>query len=194
MAESRSLKVAREFLAEIVPDYPAETMTREGLLDTPARLIKAWGEYLSGYGVDAVALAKSFADGAEGVDEMVLVANVPVFSHCEHHLAPFFGVAHVAYIPDGRVVGLSKIPRIVDALARRLQVQERLTRQIADTLQDALSPKAVGVVVECRHMCMESRGVRAMGTTTTTSALRGALKDETACRAEFLSLIAQARR
>ena len=166
-----------------------ENPYREGLLATPSRVIKAWQFYTSGYDVDTAALLKTFTDGAQNVDEMVLVKDCPVYSHCEHHLAPMFGVAHVAYIPNGKVVGLSKIARLVDAFARRLQVQERMTQQIAHARDDALSPLGVAVLINCRHMCMEARGIRAMGATTTTSCLLGAFKNEDSARAEFMGLV-----
>jgi GTP cyclohydrolase I len=120
---------------------------------------------------------------------MVLVRDIELYSHCEHHMAPFFGVAHIAYIPNGKIVGLSKLARVADVFARRLQVQERLTNQIADCIQDALEPKGVGVVIEARHFCMCSRGVGKQGSSTTTSALRGAILLEPETRAEFFSLI-----
>ena len=142
-------------------------------------------EYSSGYGKDPAEILKVFDDGAEKVDEMVLVKSIPVYSHCEHHLAPFFGVAHVGYIPNGKIVGLSKLSRLVDVFAKRLQVQERLTNQIADALEEHLQPLGVGVVIECRHMCMESRGIQRQGATTVTSAMRGALRNDVAARAEI---------
>lgn len=162
--------------------------TRGGLVETPSRVARAWKEWFSGYGVDPASVLKVFEDGAEGCDQLVLVKNIPVYSHCEHHMAPFFGVAHVGYIPDKKIVGLSKLNRLVDIYARRLQVQERLTNQIADALQKNLLPKGVGVVVECRHFCMESRGVKQQGTSTVTSALRGEVLNDAACRAEFMRL------
>ena len=167
---------------------------REGLLETPARVSKAYSTWFSGYGKDPSEILKVFKDGAEDYDEMVLVTDIPVYSHCEHHLAPIFGVAHIAYIPNGAIVGLSKLPRLVDVFARRLQVQERLTSQIANCLNEQLSPKGVGVVLQCRHMCMESRGISLPGIVTTTSALKGSLKNEPDCRAEFLNLVQQSRR
>lgn len=162
---------------------------REGLIDTPERVIKAYNTWFSGYGKDPADVLKVFEDGAEGVDEMVVQTDIPVYSHCEHHMAAIFGVAHVAYIPNGRVVGLSKIKRVVDIFARRLQVQERLTNQIAEALNANLKPIGVGVILECRHMCMESRGINARGIITTTSALRGAIKEEYETRGEFLNLV-----
>lgn len=165
-----------------------EDPNREGLLETPARVVKAWREWFSGYDQDPMSVFKSFADGAEGYQEMVVLDNIPVHSHCEHHMAPFIGTATVAYIPQGRIVGLSKIPRLVDIFAHRLQVQERLTQQIADAMMEGLQPKGVGVVLRCEHSCMSSRGVRKAGIGTTTSALRGVFFSEPAVRAEFLSL------
>jgi GTP cyclohydrolase I len=179
-----TVKTAGAFLRELAPECE-----REGLAETPERMVKAWAEYTSGYEADPASLLKSFADGAESYDEVVLVSNIPVYSSCEHHLAPFWGLAHVGYIPNGRVVGLSKFARLVEVFSRRLQVQERMTRQIADTIQEVLKPVAVGVVIQCRHMCMESRGVRARGTITTTSALTGAFKDKPIARGEFLRLV-----
>lgn len=161
---------------------------RAGLTETPARFLKAMDEYTSGYCIDPASLLKTFDDGAEGYDQMVVVKGIPVYSLCEHHLAPFFGTATVAYIPNGRVVGLSKLARVVDAYARRLQVQERLTTQIADLLHQELHPKGVGVVVRCRHLCMEARGIKAPGTSTVTSALHGAIKEKPEAREEFLRL------
>lgn len=161
---------------------------REGLKETPDRVAKAWLEHWGGgYTVDVPGLLKTFEDGAAGVDEMVVVKGIPFYSHCEHHLAAIFGTATVAYIPNGKIVGLSKINRVVDAFARRLQVQERLTRQIADAINDNLAPIGVGVQVRARHLCMESRGVCQQGHYTITNALIGAIKDDPKARAEFLA-------
>lgn len=161
---------------------------REGLAETPARVVKAWKHWCSGYDADIPALLKVFEDGADGYDEMVMVKNIPIYSKCEHHLADIFGTCTIAYIPNGRIVGLSKLSRVADAFARRLQVQERLTCQIADALHDNLIPKGVGVIIKARHMCMESRGLCQQGHHTVTSALRGVLKDDPTARAEFMAL------
>ncbi len=172
--------------------YIGEDPEREGLKDTPKRFLNAWKEYTTGYMAgesDIEELLRCFKDGAERVDELVLVRDIPVYSHCEHHLAPFFGTAHVAYIPDGKVLGLSKFARLVDVFAKRLQVQERMTQQIAHAINTALNPKGVGVVLECRHLCMEQRGIRARGASTTTSCLLGALKADASARAEFMRLV-----
>jgi GTP cyclohydrolase I len=169
--------------------YIGEDPKREGLHETPARFLKAWSEYTKGYKQHPEEILKSFEDGAERVDEMVIVKDIPLYSVCEHHLAPFFGKAAVGYIPDRRILGLSKISRLVEIFARRLQVQERLTNQIADALDQHLQPLGVAVVIECRHMCMEARGIKHAGTSTVTSALRGSIKKNADTRREFLSLI-----
>lgn len=169
--------------------YVGEDANREGLLETPGRAAKAWRFWTRGYAQSPEDVLKVFEDGAGSYDEMVLVRDIPVYSHCEHHLAPIFGKAHVAYIPNGRIVGLSKLNRLVDVFARRLQVQERLTVQIADALNKHLQPKGVAVALSCRHMCMESRGVCQQGTSTFTSALRGAFLEQGPARAEFMAAI-----
>lgn len=161
---------------------------REGLNETPARVVKAWNTWFGGYHKDAAEVLKVFEDGAQGVDEMVIEVDIPFYTHCEHHMAPFFGLASVAYIPNGKVLGLSKMNRLVDLFARRLQVQERLTNQIADAINDNLEPLGVGVLLRARHMCVESRGVQHRGCSTTTSALRGVIKQEPEARMEFLTL------
>jgi GTP cyclohydrolase IA len=161
---------------------------REGLRDTPSRVAKAWEFWCGGYGQDPAEILKSFDDGAAGYDQMVSVVGIPIYSKCEHHLADIFGTATIAYIPNQRIVGLSKLSRLADMFARRLQVQERLTTQIADALVEHLAPVGVGVRLECRHMCMESRGLCQQGHYTVTTALRGAIKDEPQTRAEFLAL------
>lgn len=165
-----------------------ENPDRPGLHETPARVAKAWKHWTSGYGQDPVEVLKAFEDGAEEYNELIVVRGIPVYSHCEHHLAPFFGKATVGYLPNGKIVGLSKLTRLVDIFAKRLQVQERMTMQIANALMEVLEPKAVGVVVKCRHMCMESRGIRAIGEETITSTLLGELQPNLALRTEFLAL------
>lgn len=165
-----------------------EDPKRGGLLDTPERVAKAWEEWSSGYTADIAGLLKTFDDGAQNYDEMVKVVDVPFYSHCEHHMAPFFGTATIAYIPNGHIVGLSKLSRVLQAYARRLQVQERLTCQVADALMEHLTPKGCGIVVKARHLCMESRGICQQGHHTVTSALRGVFKEDPTVRAEFLNL------
>jgi len=164
-----------------------EDVSRKGLLDTPKRVSKAMRFMLKGYDEDPVAILKS-AMFEEDYSQMVVVKDIELYSLCEHHMLPFFGKAHIAYIPSGRIVGLSKIPRVVDAFARRLQVQERLTNQIRDCIQETIQPLGVAVVIEARHLCMQMRGVQKQNSKTTTSAFYGEfLKEET--RSEFISLI-----
>lgn len=168
--------------------YVGEDANREGLLDTPKRVEKAWGQWTEGYKQDPAEILKVFEDGGENYDEMVIVKDIPIYSKCEHHLADIFGTVTIAYIPDGKIVGLSKLSRLANCFARRLQVQERLTNQIADALVEHLAPKGVGVLMRARHMCMESRGICQQGHHTITSALRGAVKEQADTRAEFMSL------
>lgn len=164
------------------------TYDRAGLAETPQRVEKAINHWFGGYTIDPKDIFKTFEDGAEGSDQMVTVHNIPLYSKCEHHMADIIGHATVAYIPNGRIVGLSKINRVVDMFARRLQVQERLTNQIADCIAEHLAPLGVGVFISARHMCMESRGVCQHGHYTTTVALRGVIKDEPETRNEFMSI------
>lgn len=168
--------------------YIGDDPTREGLHETPARVAKAWEFWGSGYGQNPADVLKTFEDGAEGADEMVIVRNIPFYTHCEHHLAPFFGTATIAYLPNKKIVGLSKLSRVLDIFARRLQVQERLGAQIADALVEHLDCLGCGVVITARHLCMESRGICKQGSDTRTSALRGLFKDDPAVRNEFLQL------
>jgi len=173
----------RRFLLSI-----GENPDRPGLAETPARVAQAWKHWTAGYEQDPTQVLKVFEDGAEHYDELILVKNIPVYSHCEHHLAPFFGTVTIGYIPNGKIVGLSKLTRLVDCFAQRLQVQERLTIQIANALMEQLEAKAVGVVVKCRHLCMESRGIRTQGEETMTSSMLGELQPNQAMRAEFFAL------
>lgn len=169
--------------------FVGEDPKREGLRETPIRMAKAWKFWTSGYAVENPgSVLKVFSDGAERCDQMVSVNSIPFYSNCEHHLAPFFGYAHVAYIPDKKIIGLSKISRLVDIFSRRLQVQERLTSQIADTINDVANPRGVAVCLHARHMCIESRGVCRPGEVTTTSALRGLFLTSPQVRSEFYSL------
>jgi GTP cyclohydrolase I len=161
---------------------------REGLLDTPARVARSMRHLLSGYDTNLAEVING-AVFAESYKEMVLVRDIEVYSLCEHHLLPFFGKAHVAYLPRGRIVGLSKIPRIVEMFARRLQVQERLTTQVAQALDEALDPYGVAVVIEASHLCMMMRGVEKQNSRAVTSALTGAFQNDPKCRGEFLDLL-----
>ena len=171
--------------------FVGEDSTRGGLKETPGRVARAWQEWCSGYSVTPADVLKVFEDGAEKYDQMITVRDIPFYSHCEHLMAPFFGTVTIAYIPnknEPRIVGLSKLSRLADIFARRLQVQERMTNQIADALCTELNPLGVGVVVKARHLCMESRGVAKQGHETITTALRGVILTEQATRAEFLGL------
>ncbi|MEQ1742461.1 MAG: GTP cyclohydrolase I FolE [Candidatus Nitrotoga sp.] len=169
-----------------------EDPDRAGLVETPSRLVTAWKHWTSGYTQDPAELLKVFEDGAEDYNELIVIRGIPVYSHCEHHLAPFFGKATIGYVPNGKIVGLSKLTRLVNCFSRRLQVQERLTIQIANALMTHLEPKAVGVVIRCRHMCMESRGISTEGEETVTSAMLGELQPNLALRTEFLALTREA--
>ncbi len=165
-----------------------EDPQREGLRRTPHRVAKAYEYLTKGYREDIAAVLNG-AVFEEKYNEMVIVRDIDFFSLCEHHMIPFYGKAHVAYIPNGKIVGLSKIPRVVEVFARRLQVQERLTQQIAETLFNVLNPEGVGVVIEARHMCMMMRGVEKQNSLATTSAMLGAFRDDDKTRQEFLALI-----
>lgn len=184
---TRVPELVRDLLKEL-----GEDPGREGLLRTPARVAEAWGYLLQGYGTDPEAI---FADGMfeEENDEMICVRDIELHSMCEHHLLPFIGKAHVAYIPKGRIVGFSKIPRLVDVYARRLQVQERLTTQIAETINRLVKPLGVGVVIEATHLCMTMRGVQKQNSVAVTSAMLGAFRADRATRNEFLDLIRRSR-
>lgn len=168
--------------------HVGENPQREGLLDTPSRVRKAYEFIYSGYKENPKEILEK-ALFTSSNDEMVLLKDIEFYSTCEHHLLPIIGRVHVAYIPDGKVVGLSKIPRVVNVFARRMQIQEQLTEQIADAIMDAIAPKGVAVVVVARHMCMEMRGVEKINSTTTSSALRGLFKKDQKTRSEFFSLI-----
>lgn len=169
--------------------WAGDDPSREGLLETPSRVVRSYAQFFAGYGQDPEdILAKTFEE-IEGYDEMVTVRDIRLESHCEHHMVPFLGKAHVAYLPDRRVVGLSKIARLVEVYAKRLQIQEKLTVQIADTIDRVLSPKGVAVVIEAEHFCMTTRGVHKPGSMTTTSRMTGAFRDDPSTRREFLAMI-----
>jgi len=178
----------QEMLREILGRF-GEDPSRDGLVATPSRVEKSMAYLTKGYREDPATILRG-ALFDEDYDEMVIVKDIEIFSLCEHHMLPFFGKAHVAYIPKGRVIGLSKIPRLVEVFARRLQIQERLTRQIADAIQDAIEPQGVGVVVEARHLCMMMRGIEKQHSSTVTSAMVGCFRQKET-RLEFLSLVRQ---
>jgi GTP cyclohydrolase I len=169
--------------------WAGDDCNREGLIETPKRVVNAYEEFFAGYTEDPhEILAKTFEE-VEDYDEMVLLKNMRLESHCEHHIVPIIGVAHIAYIPNKRVVGISKLARLVDVYAKRLQTQETMTAQIADTLNQVLQPKGVAVVIDAAHQCMTTRGVHKTATTTVTSRLLGLFKSDPRTRAEFMTLI-----
>lgn len=185
------IKNVEKYVKGMIAEF-GENPDREGLIKTPHRVAKAFEFFTSGYKKNV----KEVLNGAifnEKYDEMVIVKDIDFYSMCEHHLLPFYGKVHIAYIPDGKIVGLSKIPRIVDVFAQRLQVQERMTQQIADTIEKYLSPRGVGVVAEAYHMCMMMRGVQKQNSTTITSAMHGIFKSDARTRNEFMDLISHRR-
>ncbi|MGA8043591.1 MAG: GTP cyclohydrolase I FolE [Terracidiphilus sp.] len=184
LAEYSTQEIYRELLSRL-----GEDPTRDGLLATPSRVEKAMAYLTKGYDEDPMKILRGALFDVD-YDEMVIVKDVEMFSLCEHHMLPFFGKVHVAYIPKGKVIGLSKIARLVEVFARRLQVQERLTRQIADAIQEAIAPQGVGVVIEARHLCMMMRGIEKQHSSTVTSAMVGCFRQKET-RTEFLSLVRQ---
>ena len=166
-----------------------EDPTRDGLHETPARVTKAFAEYFHGYGLDPEAILRKTFEEIDGYDEMIVLRGVRFESHCEHHLAPIIGQAWVAYVPNGRVVGISKLARVVDAFAKRMQIQERLTAQIANTINDVLKPQGVGVVIKAQHHCMATRGVHKHDSDLVTSRMLGCFRENGMTRQEFLSIV-----
>lgn len=185
--QTDSLDSLKEHYTKVL-DLIGEDSSREGLLKTPERVAKAMQFLTHGYDINPSEILES-AMFSEDYSQMVLIKEIEFYSLCEHHLLPFFGKAHIAYIPDGKIVGLSKVPRVVDAFSRRLQVQERLTNEIRDCIQNTLKPKGVAVVMEARHLCMQMRGVEKQNSMTTTSAFSGAFLDSEKTRLEFMNLI-----
>jgi GTP cyclohydrolase I len=169
--------------------WAGDDPAREGLLETPKRVVKSYEEFFKGYHMDPEEVLQKTFEEVEGYDEMVIVRDIALESHCEHHMVPFVGRAHVGYLPNKRVVGLSKLARVVEVYARRLQIQEKLTAQVADTIQRVLEPKGVAVVIEAEHQCMTTRGVRKPGSMTVTSRMLGAFREDHRTRKEFLSMI-----
>lgn len=183
MDQSKVQKIVTDLLLEM-----GENPKREGLISTPKRVAKSYEFLTSGYNMD-IKKVMNEAMFEEKYDEMVIVKNIDFYSLCEHHMLPFYGKVHIAYLPDGKILGLSKFPRLVDVFARRLQVQERMTQQIADTIMEYLNPKGVGVVTEAYHMCMMMRGVEKQNSSATSSAMHGIFREDTRTRSEFLNLI-----
>ena len=185
----RPSREAAEDAVRTLLRWAGDDPSREGLLDTPGRVVRAYEEHFAGYGHDPkLVLARTFEE-VEGYDEMIVLTDIRFESHCEHHMAPIIGKVHVGYLPDRRVVGISKLARLVEVYAKRLQIQEKMTAQIADTLQDVLKPRGVAVIVEAAHECMTTRGVHKPGVSMVTSRMLGAFRDNHATRREFLSII-----
>jgi len=187
MTEKEMQPMAKEAVKTLLK-YIGEDSEREGLLETPDRVIRSYDEIFGGYKMDPTKILKTFKDGGESVDEMVIQRNIHFFSMCEHHMIPFFGVAHVAYVPENEIVGLSKLARLVEVFARRLQVQERMTTQITKALMTNLKPKGAACVIQATHLCMVQRGIRKAQSDTITSSLSGCFRAGKT-RSEFLHLI-----
>lgn len=188
-AASRPSRAEAEDAVRVLLRWAGDDPTREGLIDTPSRVVRSYEEFFAGYTVDPAALlARTFSE-TDGYDEIVLLRNIRIESRCEHHILPIIGRAHVAYLPGRRVVGISKLARVVDAYARRLQIQEKLTAQIANTINEVLEPRGVAVVIEAEHECMTTRGVHQSGVSMVTSHMLGAFRDDPATRREFFALI-----
>jgi GTP cyclohydrolase I len=169
--------------------WAGDDPSRDGLIDTPARVVRAYEEYFSGYGDNPEKILGRSFDETEGYDEVVVLKDIPFASHCEHHIAPILGKVHIAYLPKSRVVGISKLARLVETYGRRLQIQEKMTAQIANTLNDVLDPKGVGVVIEAAHECMTTRGINKPGVNMVTTTMLGAFKEDPSTRREFMAII-----
>ncbi|MBM3541517.1 MAG: GTP cyclohydrolase I FolE [Alphaproteobacteria bacterium] len=188
-AEPKPSRAEAEAAVRTLIQWAGDDPDREGLVDTPSRVVRAYEEFFAGYEVDAVDLLSRTFEETDGYDEMIVLRDIRFSSHCEHHMVPIIGKVHVGYLPKKRVVGISKIARLVEAFARRLQIQEKLTAQIANTIDEVLDPEGVGVVVEAAHQCMTTRGVRKPGATLVTSRMLGSFRADPATRREFLSMI-----
>jgi GTP cyclohydrolase IA len=169
--------------------WAGDDPSRDGLIDTPARVVRAYEEYFSGYDDDPQKILGRSFDETEGYDEVVVLKDIPFASHCEHHIAPILGKVHIAYLPESRVVGISKLARLVETYGRRLQIQEKMTAQIANTLNDVLDPKGVAVVIEAAHECMTTRGIDKPGVSMVTSTMLGAFREDPSTRREFMAII-----
>jgi GTP cyclohydrolase I len=169
--------------------WAGEDPLREGLADTPRRVAKAYEDWFSGYGLDPISFLERTFEEVEGYDEMIVLRDITFESHCEHHMAPIIGLAHVGYLPNNKIVGISKLARVVDAFARRFQVQEKMTAQIAQCIESVLKPKGVGVVIDAVHQCMTTRGIHKAGVSMVTSQMLGAFRNDARTRAEFLGVI-----
>jgi len=188
-AAARPTREEAEAAVRTLLRWAGDDPTREGLVDTPSRVARAYEEFFAGYEVDPVALLERTFEETDGYDEIVLLRDIRLESHCEHHMVPIIGRAHIAYLPHRRVVGISKLARVVEAYAKRLQIQEKLTAQIANTLQDVLQPRGVAVIIEAAHQCMTTRGIHKPGVTMVTSRMLGTFRDNPATRRELLAII-----
>jgi GTP cyclohydrolase IA len=186
---SRPSRAEAEDAVRVLLRWAGDDPTREGLIDTPSRVVRAYEEFFAGYEVDPrEILSRTFSE-VDGYDEMIVLKDIRFESYCEHHMVPIIGRAHVAYLPEHRVVGISKLARLVDAFAKRLQIQEKMTAQIADTLNDVLQPKGVGVILEASHQCMSTRGVHKAGVEMVTSRMLGTFRTDPSTRREFLAIV-----
>ena len=184
-SEEQVLKAVKTLI-----EWAGDDPTREGLVETPKRVLKAYNEFFSGYEMDPEDILEKTFEEVEGYDEMVIVKDIRVESHCEHHMVPIIGKAHIGYIPDKRVVGISKLARLVDVYAKRLQTQETMTAQIGQSIEKVLKPRGVAVIVDAAHQCMTTRGVHKMNSSTVTSCMKGIFRDKETTRSEFLNLVA----
>jgi GTP cyclohydrolase I len=189
VTKARPTQAEAEDAVRVLLSWAGDDPTREGLLDTPKRVAKAYRELFSGYDLDAKDVLGTFFEEVGGYDDIILVRDIPFFSHCEHHMVPIIGEAHVAYLPNGRVLGLSKIARVVEIFGRRLQTQETMTAQIASAIETTLKPRGVAVMIDAEHMCMSMRGVQKQGSTTLTTSFTGAFKKDPAEQARFMSMV-----
>ena len=185
----RPTREEAEAAVRVLLRWAGDDPAREGLVGTPERVVRSYEEFFSGYAIDPVALLETTFEEVDGYDEIVLLRDIRLESHCEHHLAPIVGRAHVAYLPGRRVVGISKLARVVDAYAKRLQIQEKLTAQIANTINDVLQPRGVAVIIEAGHQCISTRGVHKSGVSMVTSRMLGAFRDDPSTRRELLAIV-----
>ncbi len=190
---SRPSREEAEAAVRVLLRWAGDNPTREGLLDTPSRVVRSYEEFFAGYFIDPVQLLKRTFEEVEGYDEIVLLRDIRLESYCEHHMVPIIGKVHVAYLPHRRVVGISKLARVVEAYGKRLQIQEKLTAQIANTINEVLEPKGVAVVIEAEHQCMSTRGVHKSGVSMVTSRMLGAFRDNETTRRELLAMISPGR-
>jgi GTP cyclohydrolase I len=189
MSATRPTRNEAEDAVRVLLRWAGDDPEREGLLGTPGRVVRAYDEFFSGYDEDPAALLRRTFEETDGYDEMVVLRDITFESHCEHHMVPIIGKAHVAYLPDSRVVGISKLARVVEAYAKRLQIQEKMTAQIANAIDAELQPRGVAVVIEAAHQCMTTRGVHKPGVSMVTSRMLGAFRDDAMTRREFLAMI-----